>query len=145
MVVNARILRASVLLRRAFSEGSHPDFGRVAKNVEDVSAVIESQLKRSPVVLYMKGSPSAPQCGFSHKAIMCLEHCKARYEAHNVLADVRLREGIKKYSQWPTIPQLYIKGEFIGGSDIMYDMARSGELKKAIVDADAVRESEKQE
>ncbi len=118
---------------------THADFGRVVKGGSDVSTVIDAHLSRSAVVLYMKGTPGAPQCGFSWKAVQALEACRAEYEAHNVLADERLRQGIKVRSQWPTIPQLYIKGEFIGGSDIMTDMARSGELKEALEEAGAVR------
>jgi len=119
---------------------SHTDFGRVVKNVGDVNGLITSHLERSAVVLYMKGTPTQPQCGFSWKAIQALEHVKAKYEAHDVLANPALREGIKSYAQWPTIPQLYIQGELVGGSDIMIDMARNGDLKKAVADADALRD-----
>lgn len=118
----------------------HADFGRVVKNVADITSVINGQLAQAPVVLYMKGTPAAPQCGFSWKAVQALEAVKARYETHDVLADMRIREGIKKYSQWPTIPQVYISGEFIGGSDILVEMARNGELRKAVEDAGALRE-----
>lgn len=125
---------------RSLCTSSHSDFGRVVKNVSDVNGLITSHLERSAVVLYMKGTPTQPQCGFSWKAIQALEHVKAKYEAHDVLANPALREGIKSFSQWPTIPQLYIQGELVGGSDIMIDMARNGELKKAVVDADALRD-----
>lgn len=120
---------------------SHSDFGRVVKNVDNVSQLIKSQLSKAPVVLYMKGSPQAPQCGFSWKAVQALEACGANYAAHDVLLDMRLREGIKAYSQWPTIPQVYIDGQFVGGSDIVTDMAKSGELKKALEGAKATREA----
>lgn len=119
---------------------THSDFGRVVKEVTDMKTVIDAHLKRTPVVLYMKGTPAEPQCGFSWKAVQVLEACKAEYETHNVLADDRLRQGIKTYSEWPTIPQLYIKGEFVGGSDIMFEMAKSGDLKTSLADAGAVKE-----
>eukprot|EP00171_Calliarthron_tuberculosum_P016079 IDg16079t1 len=131
--------------QRARAFCSHADFGRVAKNPTDISAVIESHVTKSPVVLYMKGSPAAPQCGFSWKAVQALEANRANYVAHDVLSDERLRQGIKSYSQWPTIPQIFISGEFVGGSDIIMDMARSGELKDALEKAGGLRNAEQQE
>ncbi|MDQ3080413.1 MAG: Grx4 family monothiol glutaredoxin [Pseudomonadota bacterium] len=80
----------------------------------------------------MKGTPLFPQCGFSSRAIAILEHLGANYETVDVLADQEVRQGIKQYSDWPTIPQLYVKGEFVGGSDIMMEMFESGELKSLI-------------
>jgi monothiol glutaredoxin len=95
----------------------------------DAQAVIKEQVTTNPVVLYMKGTPKFPQCGFSNLATQILKACNAEYLAVDVLADQGIREGIKVYANWPTIPQLYIKGEFVGGSDIMRAMYESGELQ----------------
>lgn len=95
----------------------------------DTQAVIKEQVTSNPVVLYMKGTPKFPQCGFSNLATQILKACDTDYLAVDVLADQNIREGIKLYANWPTIPQLYIKGEFIGGSDIMRAMYESGELQ----------------
>lgn len=95
----------------------------------DVQELIKNQVTSNPVVLYMKGSPKFPQCGFSNMATQILEACHAKYLAVDVLADQNIREGIKVYASWPTIPQLYINGEFVGGSDIMRAMYENGELK----------------
>ena len=84
------------------------------------------------IVLFMKGTPLFPQCGFSSRAIAILDHLGRRYETVDVLADQDIRQGIKEYSDWPTIPQLYVKGEFVGGSDIMMEMFESGELKQLV-------------
>jgi monothiol glutaredoxin len=81
------------------------------------------------VVLFMKGTPMFPQCGFSSRAVAILEHLGVAFHAVDVLQDQEVRQGIKSYSDWPTIPQLYVKGEFIGGSDIMMEMFEAGELK----------------
>ena len=95
----------------------------------DIQAVIKEQVTSNPVVLYMKGTPKFPQCGFSNLATQILKACDVDYLAVDVLADQNIREGIKAYANWPTIPQLYINGEFIGGSDIMRAMYESGELQ----------------
>ena len=95
----------------------------------DIQAVIKEQVTSNPVVLYMKGTPKFPQCGFSNLATQILKACDVDYLAVDVLADQNIREGIKAYANWPTIPQLYIKGEFVGGSDIMRAMYESGELQ----------------
>ncbi len=95
----------------------------------DIQAVIKEQVTTNPVVLYMKGTPRFPQCGFSNLAAQILKACEVDYLAVDVLADQNIREGIKVYANWPTIPQLYIKGEFIGGSDIMRAMYENGELQ----------------
>lgn len=95
----------------------------------DIQEVIKNQVTGNPVVLYMKGTPKFPQCGFSNLATQILNACNAQYVAIDVLADQNIREGIKAYANWPTIPQLYINGEFIGGSDIMRAMYESGELQ----------------
>ncbi len=84
------------------------------------------------VVLFMKGTPLFPQCGFSSRAVAILDHCGVAYDSVDVLQDMEVRQGIKEYSSWPTIPQLYIKGEFVGGSDIMMEMYESGELQQVI-------------
>lgn len=102
----------------------------------DTQEVIKNQVTSNPVVLYMKGSPKFPQCGFSNLATQILDACGAQYLAVDVLADQNIREGIKAYANWPTIPQLYIGGEFVGGSDIMRAMYESGELQTML---DAVK------
>jgi monothiol glutaredoxin len=89
----------------------------------------------NPVVLYMKGTPKFPQCGFSNLATQILDACGAKYTTVDVLQDQEIREGIKQYANWPTIPQLYIKGEFVGGADIMRTMYESGELQAALTEA----------
>lgn len=91
---------------------------------------IKQTVEENDVVLYMKGTADFPQCGFSGRAIQILKACGAEFTSIDVLADPEIREGIKQYSNWPTIPQLYIKGEFVGGSDIMTEMYQSGELKE---------------
>ena len=97
----------------------------------DANEVIKKQISENAVVLYMKGSPEAPMCGFSAAAVQILEACGAEDVATvNVLADEEIRQGIKEFSQWPTIPQLYVNGEFVGGADIMREMYQSGELQK---------------
>ena len=100
---------------------------------------IHEQVTSNPVVLYMKGTPSMPMCGFSGAAAQILKLCGVdQYFSVNVLADDDIRAGIKAYSNWPTIPQLYIKGEFIGGADIMREMFESGELKSLLQQAGVV-------
>lgn len=91
---------------------------------------IKKQLADSAVVLYMKGTPTFPQCGFSGRAIHILKQCGVDYTAVNVLEDSEIRDGIKEYGNWPTIPQLYINGELVGGSDIMTELFESGELQE---------------
>jgi monothiol glutaredoxin len=104
----------------------------------DVQAAIKNQVTSNPVVLYMKGSPKFPQCGFSGLAIQILQACGVQnLVAVDVLADPAIRDGIKVYANWPTIPQLYINGEFIGGSDIMRSMYEQGELQKLLAEVAA--------
>jgi monothiol glutaredoxin len=99
----------------------------------DAQERIRKQVSENKVVLYMKGTPEAPQCGFSATAVQILEACGADEVATvDVLADPDIRQGIKQFSNWPTIPQLYVGGEFIGGADIMREMYQSGELKKIL-------------
>lgn len=95
----------------------------------DAQAQIKQTVISNDVVLYMKGNPKFPQCGFSNMATQILDACNAKYISVDVLQDQAVREGIKLYANWPTIPQLYVKGEFIGGSDIMRAMYESGELQ----------------
>lgn len=95
---------------------------------DDTTARIDDIVKKNDVVLFMKGSPLFPQCGFSSRAVAILDHLNVQYESVDVLQDQAVRQGIKSYSDWPTIPQLYVKGEFVGGSDIMMEMYESGEL-----------------
>lgn len=104
----------------------------------DVQERIKQQVTSNPVVLYMKGTPQFPQCGFSGAAVQILKACGAQNVVTvDVLADPEIREGIKAYANWPTIPQLYIKGEFIGGADIMREMYQQGELQKLLESAAA--------
>ena len=94
---------------------------------------IRQQVTSNPVVLYMKGSPAFPQCGFSGAAVQMLKACGVdQFFSVDVLADPEIRQGIKEYANWPTIPQLYVNGEFVGGADIMREMYQSGELQKAL-------------
>ena len=95
-------------------------------------ARIADLVKTNNVVLFMKGTPLYPQCGFSSKAISILDHLGVQYETVDVLQDMEIRQGIKEYSDWPTIPQLYVKGEFLGGSDIMMEMYEAGELQDVL-------------
>ena len=96
----------------------------------EVQELIKQQVAGNPVVLYMKGTPQAPMCGFSAAAVQMLQACNLPlFFSVNVLEDAAMREGIKKFANWPTIPQLYVRGEFVGGCDIMREMHASGELK----------------
>ena len=98
-----------------------------------VQEVIKAQVTGNPVVLYMKGTPQAPQCGFSQTAIQILSACGVRSAfTVNILENPDIRQGIKEYANWPTIPQLYVNGEFVGGSDILREMYQSGELQKLL-------------
>ena len=101
----------------------------------DTQAKIKATVSGSPIVLYMKGNPKFPQCGFSNMATQILDACGAQYTTVDVLQDQEIREGIKQYANWPTIPQLYVKGEFVGGSDIMRAMYESGELQTLLAGA----------
>jgi monothiol glutaredoxin len=90
---------------------------------------IQSEVEGNPVFLYMKGTPMFPQCGFSARVVQILSHLGVPFQSANVLEEQELREGVKEFSQWPTIPQLYVKGEFVGGCDIVTEMFQSGELE----------------
>jgi monothiol glutaredoxin len=99
----------------------------------DIKQKIEATVTGNPVVLYMKGDPQMPQCGFSARAVQILNACGVKdFVSVDVLSDGEVRQGIKEYSNWPTVPQLYIGGEFVGGSDIMTEMYQSGELQKQL-------------
>lgn len=96
---------------------------------------IRQQLGASRIVLYMKGTPDFPQCGFSARAVQLLNACGAKFDSYNVLEDPELRQGLKEYSNWPTFPQLYVNGELIGGADIMAELFQKGELQQIIAKA----------
>lgn len=96
--------------------------------MSDTNTRISDLVTTNDVVLFMKGTPLFPQCGFSSRAIAILDHCGVAYESVDVLQDMEVRQGIKSFSDWPTIPQLYVKGEFVGGCDIVTEMTLSGEL-----------------
>lgn len=98
----------------------------------DAQARIDQMVKASPVLLFMKGTPLFPQCGFSSRAVAILQHLDVEFDSVDVLQDQGVRQGIKAYSDWPTIPQLYVGGEFVGGSDIMMEMYESGELQELV-------------
>jgi monothiol glutaredoxin len=102
---------------------SNPTFDRIKQDVTD-----------NPVVLFMKGTPIFPQCGFSARVVQILSHMQVKFKGVNVLEDPALRDGIKQYTNWPTIPQLYVGGEFVGGCDIITEMFQSGELETMLKD-----------
>ena len=97
-----------------------------------VQEVIKQQIESERIVLYMKGSPSMPLCGFSARSVQLLQECGAEFTTVDVLADPAMRQGIKDHSNWPTVPQLYIDGQFIGGCDIITTMYQSGDLQKLV-------------
>ncbi|MDB5608359.1 MAG: Glutaredoxin-related protein [Bradyrhizobium sp.] len=99
-----------------------------------IEQFIENEVKSNDVVLFMKGTPQFPQCGFSGQVVQILDHVGVGYKGLNVLESADLRNGIKTYSNWPTIPQLYVKGEFVGGCDIIREMFQAGELQQLLAD-----------
>ena len=99
-----------------------------------INEFIDNEVKSNDVVLFMKGTPDFPQCGFSGQVVQILNYLGAPYKGINVLADDDLRQGIKDYANWPTIPQLYVKGEFVGGCDIVREMFQAGELQDHMTD-----------
>jgi len=124
---------ARSLLCRQFSVGGHDDFAPKKKQAEPegmdaVLKMIDSQVKENDIMLYMKGTPSAPQCGFSGQTVRILNAAGVDFSSVNVLEYPMISEGVKQFSQWPTLPQLYVKGEFVGGCEIVTDMFKSGEL-----------------
>src|SRR5690606_16293836 len=100
--------------------------------MSDTKARLSQIVEGNDVVLFMKGTPLFPQCGFSSRAVAILEQCGVDFEGVDVLQDMEIRQGIKEFSDWPTIPQLYVKGEFVGGSDIMMEMYQAGELQQLL-------------
>ena len=98
----------------------------------DVRERIDAIVKKSDIVLFMKGTALFPQCGFSQRAVAILDHLGVAFETVDVLQDPEIRDGVKAYADWPTVPQLYVKGEFLGGSDIMMEMFEAGELKQLL-------------
>jgi monothiol glutaredoxin len=96
---------------------------------------IEKVISENPVVLFMKGTPEFPQCGFSSQVVQILDYLGAPFKGVNILVDAELRQGIKEFANWPTIPQLYVKGEFVGGCDIVREMFQSGELAAHLTEA----------
>jgi len=100
----------------------------------EIAKWIDNEVKSNDVVLFMKGTPEAPMCGFSGRTTQILNHLGVAFKGVNVLDSNDLRQGIKDYTNWPTIPQLYVKGEFVGGSDIIMEMFQSGELKQLLAD-----------
>ena len=109
--------------------------------MSDANTRIDEIVKSNDVVLFMKGSALFPQCGFSSRAIAILDHLGVKFETVDVLADAEIRQGIKAYSDWPTISQLYVKGEFVGGSDIMMEMFEAGELQQLLADSEVAKTS----
>lgn len=99
-----------------------------------VFAEIQTQIDSAPVMLFMKGTPMFPQCGFSARVVQILKHAGVPFNTVNVLEDPEIRDGIKQFSNWPTIPQLYVKGEFVGGCDIITEMYQSGELQTLLAE-----------
>lgn len=97
--------------------------------MSDIQAFIDNEVKSNDIVLFMKGTPDFPQCGFSGQVVQILDYLGVGYKGINVLADADIRQGIKDYSNWPTIPQLYVKGEFVGGCDIVREMFQAGEIQ----------------
>lgn len=102
--------------------------------MSDINDRIAGIVNDNDIVLFMKGTPLFPQCGFSSRAVAILDHLGVSFESVDVLQDMEVRQGIKSFSEWPTIPQLYVKGEFVGGSDIMMEMFEAGELQQMMRD-----------
>jgi len=130
--------------RRAFSD-THDDFAPQKKEVpenagDEATKMIEDHVTSNPVMVYMKGNPSMPMCGFSAKIVQTLQAEGVDFSSVNVLDYPSIREGVKKYAAWPTIPQLYVNGEFIGGTDIVTQMHESGELKELLEEIKAAEE-----
>jgi len=106
---------------------------------QSINDRIQGYVDADDVVLFMKGTPIFPQCGFSSVVSQVLDHLQVKFQSYNVLEDMDLREGIKAYSDWPTIPQVYVKGEFLGGCDIVREMFESGELQQLMADKDVAK------
>ncbi|WCJ40609.1 glutaredoxin 4 [Euphorbia peplus] len=124
---------------------THEDFqptSKVESSGMSLKDIVEQDVKENPVMVYMKGVPDYPQCGFSATAVRVLKHYNAPLSARNILENPDLKMAVKSFSNWPTFPQIFIKGEFIGGSDIIMDMHRNGELKQKLEDVAANQKSE---
>jgi monothiol glutaredoxin len=106
----------------------------MSTTINQVHEQIETDIHANPVMLYMKGTALFPQCGFSARVVQILNHLKVPFKTANVLEDPALRDGIKQFSNWPTVPQLYVGGEFVGGSDIVTEMYQSGELETLLAE-----------
>ncbi|GLJ07960.1 hypothetical protein SUGI_0078370 [Cryptomeria japonica] len=116
---------------------THSDFRSINKAPSDAPSareLVEKDVKENPIMLYIKGVPDAPRCGFSKLAVSVLQQYGVSFSSRNILEDSELKEGIKAFSNWPTFPQIFIKGEFVGGSDIILNMHQSGELKEKLKD-----------
>jgi len=109
--------------------------------MSDANQRIDQIVKNNDIVLFMKGTALFPQCGFSSRAVAILDHLGVPFETVDVLQDPEIRNGIKDYSDWPTVPQLYVKGEFVGGSDIMMEMFEAGELQQLLADHEIAKAS----
>ncbi|KAJ4979928.1 hypothetical protein NE237_010708 [Protea cynaroides] len=123
---------------------THEDFRPVSKPVRsDLSqeAIVEQDVKKNPVMIYMKGVPDLPQCGFSSLAVRVLKAYDVPFSARNILEDPELKNAVKAFSNWPTFPQIFIKGEFVGGSDIILNMHQTGELKEKLKEINGNQES----
>ncbi|KAJ1448266.1 thioredoxin-like protein [Pelagophyceae sp. CCMP2097] len=132
--VGAHVARGGAV--RALS-GSHSDFETTQRRLvptdeEGIKKMIGEQVTENKVMLYMKGTPEAPQCGFSQQVVRILHATGVKFSSVNVLEDVAIREGVKAFSEWPTVPQLYVGGEFVGGCDIVTSLFQSGELDEAL-------------
>lgn len=119
---------AGMLYMRAIIIGARRQAAEGMRSMSSAHEQIDREVKGNDVVLFMKGTPQFPQCGFSGQVVQILDYLGVDYKGVNVLADDGIRQGIKDYSNWPTIPQLYVKGEFVGGCDIVREMFQSGEL-----------------
>ncbi len=115
-------------------------FGWKGRKMADTKDWIDNEVKSKDMVLFMKGTPAMPMCGFSGQVVQILDYLGVSYESVNVLEDDAIRQGIKDYSNWPTIPQLYVKGEFVGGCDIVREMFQAGELQTMLAEKGIVSE-----
>lgn len=130
----ARSAGTPVAVRFFSNVDGHSDFQpqRKTNGLDEVVALVKKQVESEDVMLYMKGTPNQPQCGFSLQAVRILNSVGVEFSSVNVLEYPAIREGVKVFSDWPTIPQLYVKGEFVGGCDIMTSMLQDGELEKLL-------------
>jgi monothiol glutaredoxin len=140
-----RSFTASRSLLAAVNDDSHNDFkpkransnDALKQKFEEIKKVIDDEVKKEPVVLFMKGTPNRPECGFSRTVIQVLENYNIKYKTFNMNEDVLMKEALKEYSDWPTIPQLYVKGEFQGGCDIVVGLHRDHKLGDILKDSGA--------